>query len=179
MAESQMSPRRVEAALKQRTALELRMAGRTWQEIAEHLGYANHSGAIAAVRTALSKTLQEPAENFRAMQLERLEKIIQVYWPMMLRGDIAGGNMCLKAIKDLRDMLRLDSPTKIEYSGPDGSPIRHEVITLDAGDITDAIKALEEAGVVRVDSTESGNGTIVDAVHSPSTNGKTNSIPTS
>ena len=61
MPESKLSPRRIAAVEKQGQALELRMAGRTWREIAEALGYASHSGAIEAVRVALQKTVEEPA----------------------------------------------------------------------------------------------------------------------
>ena len=50
--ESSMSPRRINAVEKQRRAVELRLAGRTWQEIADALGYSSHTSAIDAVKTA-------------------------------------------------------------------------------------------------------------------------------
>lgn len=164
MPESKMSPRRIEAAHKQRQALELRMAGRTWVEIADNLGYSNHTGAIAAVKTALAKTLEEPSAHYRALTLERLTKILQVHWPLMLQADPTSTKLCLQAIKDVRDLLGLDSPTRMEHSGPDGEPIRHEVVTIDIGDIREALSVLHDAGVVRVES----NGhapTALDGLH--------------
>ena len=152
MPESKLSPRRIEAVHRQQRALELRMAGRTWQEIADNLGYTNHTGAIAAVKTALAKTLQEPSAHYRALTLARLSKIIQVHWPLMLQADPTSTRLCLQAIKDMRDLLGLDSPTKHEYSGPDGGPIRQEVLTLDVADIAEAISVLNNAGAVRVES---------------------------
>ena len=165
MGESKLSPRRVEAALKQRQALELRIAGRTWQEIADHVGYSNHSGAIAAVKSALSKTLQEPADELRALMKERYEKMIQVYWPSLIRGDISSGKLCLSTMAAERELLGLDAPTKVEYSGPDGSAIKHEVITFDVNDFEGAFTALREAGVIRL-APDSSNGSTVDgSVH--------------
>ena len=150
MPESKLSPRRIDAIHRQQQALELRMAGRTWQEIADTLGYANHTGAIAAVRTALQSTLQPPADHFRSLTLERLTKILQVHWPLMLQADPVSTRLCLQVIGDIRELRGLDSPAKVEHTGADGAPIRHEVITLDVGDITEAISVLRDAGVVRV-----------------------------
>ena len=150
MPESKLSPRRIDAIHKQQRALELRMAGRTWQEIADTLGYANHTGALAAVKKALQSTLQPPADHFRALTLERLTKILQVHWPLMLQADGNATRFCLQAIKDMRELMGLDSPAKVEHTGADGAPIRHEVITLDIGDITEAISVLRDAGAVRV-----------------------------
>ena len=164
MPESKLSPRRIDAKNKQRQALELRMAGRTWQEIADNLGYANHTGAIAAVKTALHSTLQPPADHYRALTLERLTKILQVHWPLMLQADAASTRLCLQAIGDIRQLMGMDSPTKMEHTGADGAPIKHEVLTLDIGDISEAISVLRDAGAVRVES----NGhapIIVDGLH--------------
>ena len=161
--ESKMSPRRIEA-VHRRQALELRMAGRTWQEIADNLGYANHTGAIAAVRTALQSTLQPPADHFRALTLERLTKVLQVHWPLMLQADPVSTRLCLQVIGDIRQLMGLDSATKLEHTGADGAPIRHEVITLDIGDITEAISVLRDAGAVRVE-TNGHSAAIVDGLH--------------
>jgi hypothetical protein len=162
--ESKLSPRRINAVTKQRQALELRMAGRTWQEIANTLGYANHSGAFHAVKTALQSSLQAPAQHYRDLTLERLTKILQVHWPLMLQADGNSTRLCLQTIKEIRELLGLDSPAKFEHTGADGSPIQHEVITLDIGDITEALTVLQDAGAVRVES--NGHSPVaLDALH--------------
>ena len=150
--ESKMSPRRIEAVRRQQHALELRMAGRTWQEIADNLGYANHSGALLAVKAALQSTLQPPADHFRALTLERLTKVLQVHWPLMLQADAVATRLCLQVIGDIRQLMGLDSPSKMEHTGADGAPIRHEVLTLDVGEIAEAIAVLRDAGAVRVET---------------------------
>ena len=162
--ESSMSPRRINAVEKQRRAVELRLAGRTWQEIADALGYSSHTSAIDAVKTALRKTLDEPSAEFRQLTLERLTKILQVQWPNMLRGEVQAAKICLQAIGDMRQLMGVDTPSRVEHSGPEGSPIQHQVVTLDIGDITEALSTLRDAGAILVES-NGHNPVAVDGVH--------------
>ena len=164
--ESKLSPRRIDAQQKQQQAMELRMAGRTWQEIADHLGYASHTGAYEAVKVALSRSNHEAAEDYRSLTIGRLTKILQVHWPLMLQADNNSTRLCLQTIKDMREVLGLDSPSKFEHTGADGAPIRHEVITLDIGDITEAISVLRDAGAVRLES-NGHSPAAVESLHTP------------
>ena len=164
--ESKLSPRRIEAQQKQQQAMELRMAGRTWQEIADHLGYASHTGAYEAVKVALSRSNHEAAEDYRSLTIGRLTKILQIHWPLMLQADNNSTRLCLQTIKDMREVLGLDSPSKFEHTGADGAPIRHEVITLDVGDITEAISVLRDAGAVRLES-NGHSPAAVESLHTP------------
>ena len=164
--ESKLSPRRIDAQQRQHQAMELRMAGRTWQEIADHLGYASHTGAYEAVKVALSRSNHEAAEDYRSLTIGRLTKILQVHWPLMLQADNNSTRLCLQTIKDMREILGLDSPSKFEHTGADGAPIRHEVITLDIGDITEAISVLRDAGAVRLES-NGHSPAAVESLHTP------------
>ena len=164
MPESKYSPRRIEAVDKQRQAVELRMAGRTWQEIADALGYADHSGAVRAVQDSLQKTLGAPSAEFRELTLERLTKILQVQWPNMLRGEVPAAKLCLQTIGDMRQLMGVDMPSRVEHSGPEGNPIQHEVVTLDLGDITEALTTLQDAGAIRMEP--NGHAPIaLDGIH--------------
>jgi hypothetical protein len=116
MPESKMSPRRIDAVEKQRRALELRKAGRSWSEIANAVGYKNHSGAIAAVKVALEKTLQEPSQHYRALTLERLTEVLKTYWTDMLNHDLAATGIVLRTVADIRALLGLDAPIKEDIS---------------------------------------------------------------
>jgi hypothetical protein len=110
--ESKYSPRRIEAQAKQQRALGLRMAGRTWAEIAEAVGYSNHTGAIAAVKVALQQSLQEPAQYYKALTLERLTKVLQVHWPSMINHNMLATDKVLRVLADIRALLGLDAPIK-------------------------------------------------------------------
>ena len=168
MPESKYSPRRIEAVDKQRQAVELRMAGRTWQEIADALGYADHSGGVRAVQDSLQKTLGVPSAEFRELTLERLTKILQVQWPSMLRGEVPAAKLCLQTIGDMRQLMGVDMPSKVEHSGPDGNPIQHEVVTLDIGDVTEALTTLQNAGAIRMEP--NGHAPVaLDGIHTAQT----------
>ena len=83
----------------------------------------------------------------------------------MLQADVASTRLCLETIGDIRRLMGLDSPAKMEHTGTNGAPIQHEVLTLDIGDITEAISVLRDAGAIRVEP----NGhtpAIVDGLHS-------------
>lgn len=121
--ESKSSPRRIVATKKQAQALELRMAGRTFQEIADTIGYQTPQGAIMAVKAALDKTIRPAADEWRALTLERLTKILQVFWPKMLKGDEKAADRVFKAITDHRQLLGLDAPVKTALTDSDGGPI--------------------------------------------------------
>ncbi len=152
MPESKLSPRRISAVEKQRRAVELRMAGHTWQTIADTLGYSNHSSAIRAVEAALVKTLEPAADSFRALTLERLTKVIQVFWPMMIQGDYSAARTVMQASSDIRKLMGLDSPVQVEHGG-NGIPIQHEVsqVSIEIGDVTEALKVLADIGAVRLE----------------------------
>ena len=68
-------------------ALELRKQGMGFWDIAQKLGYKSSSGAYAAVVTALCEVLREPAEEVRALEIERLDKMITHLMPYIDRPD--------------------------------------------------------------------------------------------
>ena len=150
--ETKVSPRQLAAQDRQKKALELRLTGVSWAKVAKKLGYASHAGAINAVSTILSRTDYEEAKGFRSLTLERLTRIMAVYWPGMLDGDVSAAKVCLQTIRDMREVTGIDMPASIEHSGPDGNPIQHQVVTLAVGDITEALNALRDAGAVRVEA---------------------------
>ena len=163
--ESKLSPRRVTAVEKQRRAVELRLAGRTWQEIANTVGYRDHSGAVRAVESALQRTLQEPSDSYRALTLERLTKVLQVFWPNMLQGDYPAAKMVLQTLTDIRKLMGLDSPVQVEHGGS-GIPIQHEVVSIDVADISEALEVLANAGAVRVESNGHQPNGALDTIYS-------------
>src|SRR5262245_27392556 len=79
-AASRTSPQRLQALEKQRQALQLRIAGANFDEIAETLGYANRGGAHKAIMTAIESTLREPAAQVRELELKRLDRLWMAAW---------------------------------------------------------------------------------------------------
>lgn len=115
LGESMTSERRLEAVDRQRTALELRKAGHTFPQIAEHLGL-SVAGAHKAVQTALRKTLQEPADEYRALHLARYEQIIKTNWRGMLSGLSQPTDAVFRAMKGIADTIGLNTPQKVDLT---------------------------------------------------------------
>ncbi len=106
--ESLSSPRRIAAKFRQQQALELRLAGVTFQTIADRLGYATRDGAHKAISAALQATIQQPADELRAVDVERLDKLTQAVWIRAIGGDLQAIDRCLKILAQRARLLGLD-----------------------------------------------------------------------
>lgn len=75
--------RQLTAAERQKAAMELRLAGKTYQAIADELGYAGEGSAFNSVKAALRKTLQEPADELRKAEVARLDRMLEKLWQVV------------------------------------------------------------------------------------------------
>jgi hypothetical protein len=98
----QLTPTRLCRAEKGRRALELRVKGYSFQEIADELGYADSRVAHNVVRDELEAAGVESVEEMRQIEGLRLERVIRAIWPQVLRGD-------LEAIKTVLQIVRLEA----------------------------------------------------------------------
>lgn len=119
----------ITATERQRQALELRKAGVSYAVIAEKLGYRSGSGAHAAVGVALKKTLQEPANDLRTLELERLDILQLAIWQQVRQGHLGAIDRYLKIAERRSKLLGLDAPTKVAPTNPEGDesyiPVAH------------------------------------------------------
>ena len=67
--------------------LEERRAGLTFHAIAQRVGYADASGAYLAYKRAIQRTMQQPADELRTAELDRLDRLQLAAWPNAMRGD--------------------------------------------------------------------------------------------
>ncbi len=124
--------RHIAAHARQLRALELRLAGVTYEQIAEQLGYAGRSGAFKAVNTALKETLREPAEELRTLSAERLDRATLAIWRAVSAGDLQAIDRLLRIEARRARLLGLDAPSRQELSGPDGGPIEIAALAAEA-----------------------------------------------
>ena len=116
----------VNALDNQLKALELRKAGISYARIAETLGYKDGSGAWRAVKAALKKTLQEPSDELRMLEIERLDAMLAAIWGSVKQGQYGAQDRALKIMERRAKLLGLDAPTKIAPVDPDGN--KYELI---------------------------------------------------
>lgn len=107
------SVKRIDETDKQRQALELRKAGVGFDEIAQRLGYRGASGAYYAVKTALQKTIQQPANELREIEVARLDALLLGLWPEARKGNVAKIDRVLRIMQRRADLLGLDAPKRI------------------------------------------------------------------
>jgi hypothetical protein len=112
-------------AERRRKALEFRKAGMGYEEIARQMGLAGPGSAYKVVQKALKATYQEPAEDVRKLEVERLDRLMLAWWPAATgRGKTADGkpavppdgdatDRVLKIMKQRAELLGLDARTAI------------------------------------------------------------------
>lgn len=118
------SDRRIAASERQRRALELRLAGISYDGIARQLQYASRSGAYKAVDTALRATLREPADSLRKISAERLDRATTVVWRAIGAGDLKAVDVLVRLEARRARLFGLDVPERRELSGPDGAALQ-------------------------------------------------------
>jgi hypothetical protein len=132
-------PRNIETIAKVTRALQLRIANRTWDEIAEMVGYSDRAAAYNAVKREMDKRREqaaETAEQLRDIESERLDamavaameilktihyatangKVVE-YDGRILEDDgprLAAIDRLLRISESRRRLFGLDSATKIE-----------------------------------------------------------------
>ncbi len=135
--ESPLSVRRVEAAERQTQALELRKRGKTFQDIADYLGYATAQGAYAAVEAALKRTQQQPADSVRQLEIERLDKLLDGLWDQATLGKELKVDRVLAIMDRRAKYLGLDKPVKFSPTDADGNSLDLAMLVVRAR-LTDA-----------------------------------------
>ena len=119
---------------KQRQALALALAGLDYQSIADRLGYNSRQAAWKSVQSAMEKAIRPAAEEYKELQLSRLDVMLKSIWPDILKGDLKAIDRALRIEERRSRLLGLDAPLKQELSGPDGEPIKVIKITMGEDD---------------------------------------------
>lgn len=102
--------KRAQVMERRTQVVELASAGLDYDEIAAQLGYANRSGAWKAHQRALATKQAEKVEDFRALEMERLDALQLAVWPKAMTGDVRSVITVLRIIdrriRLLRDSIR-------------------------------------------------------------------------
>lgn len=110
----------IAAAARQLEALRLRRQGKAYSEIAQELGYKSGSGAHAAVKGALKKTLQEAADDLRKIENARLDAMLLALWPAIEKGDARAIAAAVKISERRAKLNGLDEPAAVDVTSGGG-----------------------------------------------------------
>lgn len=108
---------------RRRRAMELHLAGASYDQIAEVLGYANRGGAYKAVQAALEETGPMEGEEEITTQIARLNAMLQGLWPRARKGDAGAVDRVLKIDERRTQLLTrlglIDEPQSEDEAGDD------------------------------------------------------------
>ena len=131
-AKSPTSSERVLAKTREELALEMRVEGLTYRDIAATLGVSVSTAHEAVKRglEELSALSLEKAEELRAVELERLEAQHTALWPR--RGDEKVADVLRKLSESRRKLLGIDGPHRIKLDvGESAEEILRELLADD------------------------------------------------
>ena len=110
------SPETAAAKQKAAKAVELRMEGKTFDEIAQEAGYKSRQAAHDAVKRALELIVREPATELIKLDLERLDKMWGIHYLNAQAGDSQALASCMKIMERRAKLLGLDAKQELEVN---------------------------------------------------------------
>lgn len=134
----QTNPSKVDRNRRVRDALELRKAGVPYQAIAERLGWKSSASAYKAVKKALEDQINEPAEELRQMEIERLNHLLMLIWAKIQQGDMRSIEQALRVMERISTLRGMDQAQKMSDAQAGG------VLIVDGQDEDEYIASLEQ-----------------------------------
>jgi hypothetical protein len=125
---------------RQVQALHLRLAGLSYDAIAHQLGYHHRAAAYRAVLRALTATQREAAPAVRALELARLDALLERVWPKALAGHLPAVDRVLAILDRRARLLGLQAPERVDLT-----VVTHEARILAARYRLDVGELLREA----------------------------------
>lgn len=119
-------------------ALDMRRAGVTYDVIGQRLGI-NPGVAHRYVSEALRRTLQEPADELRTLEVARLDRLEFAVWARAMSGDQAAVQSVLRISERRAKLLGLDAPVRahVEVTDTVTAEIERLAASLALADQTD------------------------------------------
>ena len=151
--EQQLSREKAVARLgKVHQAMQMKISGADWPEIAAELGYGTAEAAAADVHQALEEELlsneRMSTEVLRMIQLKRLDTIYQGLEPGIVRGNARSSDVAVKVLDRMAKLTGTDAPlktqTKVEVTVQE---INIEIERVKA-EIASKRAELEESGII-------------------------------
>lgn len=146
----------------ERKALELRKSGATYDQIRKSLGMKSLSGAHDAVKRAMRKIIEEPAQEVLKMELERLDQMYMISFSALQKSvalseghepDFGAMDRCLRIIAQRTSLLGIDQPAQVSVN------VHNNVVQI-ADNTQDYLKQLRELREAEEEAERSGSETI-------------------
>ena len=153
---------------KAAAALQMRLAGATWAEIAIALGFPTPRAALVAVEKALEDELHatDQRSKMREMASLRLDRLLRSVWPKAIDPDnpehLLAVTKAREVIASFTKLHGLDAPSEVVVHNPTAEALEEwvakavslglpdveedDVLELESGDVVEFINEDEEPG---------------------------------
>lgn len=123
------SSQKAAGVARRKTALQLHIEGHTFATIGQRLGVGRTRAHQLVTEQLTEAGAERSALASKALDtdLERVDFVLRSLAPKVARGDDKAASAYLRALSRRAALLGLDAPSRSELSGPDGSPIAHEI----------------------------------------------------
>ncbi len=111
------SNKRLQARQKAKQALDLRLEGKNYPEISDILQYSGPGAVFNAIQRLLRFHEHEGVEELRRVEGARLDTMLAALWAKAVTGQKEAVDLVLKIMKRRANLLGLDVPVEVHYSG--------------------------------------------------------------
>lgn len=145
---------------KANAAIQMRIAGATWEEVAEVVGFPSGRHALVATEKALEKELhtEESQKAMRSMAGKRLERLLRGVWTKAIDPSHPEHLVAIDRARQLIDrhakLYGLDAPTEYVVSSPSAAQLETWVASV----VQQQRPALAEADIFDIDVVEDEEG---------------------
>ena len=98
---------RVLASARKTRAVDLKLQGLTYQQVADHLGYANKGTVYRIIRDAQADQLSEVVAEQRQLELDRLDAVQEALWPQAMEGNVEAAEAVRRLVETRCRLLGL------------------------------------------------------------------------
>ena len=106
---------------REHNAVQLALAGASYDAIAQQCGYESRSGAWKAVHRLLARVEAEDAEAIRTVEGARLDRLQTAHWPAAVRGDVKASSFVLRVMERRARLFGLDAPVQVDATVRDAT----------------------------------------------------------
>ena len=104
----------IDNAHRRAKAINLRLAGLTYEEIAAECGWNSRQAAQVAIRDSIMAVAGEPSKELLALHIGRLDKMFGLQYARAVAGDLDAVNGCLKIMERQARLMGMDAPVKTD-----------------------------------------------------------------
>ena len=101
-------------------AMQMRIAGLTYEVISRQMGWANKSVAYNACMREMIRLKKEPAQELRTLELLRIDRAQAAIWDQVIKGNHGAIDRFVRLSERRSRILGLDAPAKMALTDPTG-----------------------------------------------------------